>query len=176
MPTFAYKAFNSDGVVITGDFDATNIGDAYRRLAEEYEYTPIKVTQKRDSAFKILLQRFQKVPVIEVMNFTKQLHTLEHAGVPVLTSIDALKEQAETAAFKAVLEKVYRDLEGGISFSEALEKHPDVFPEFFIHSIRAGEAAGAMEDVLLKLNDQLGRQDEIQRRIKKRYATRSWCL
>ena len=113
------------------------------------------------------MQRFQKVPVMEIMNFTKQLNTLEHAGVPVLTSISALKEQADSAAFKAVLDKVYRDLESGISFSEALEKHPDVFPEFYIHSVRAGEAAGAMEDVLLKLNAQLGRQDEINRKIKK---------
>ncbi len=167
MPTFSYKAIDNNSVVITGDLDAINIGDAYRRIEEEYEYTPIKVTQKKESALKNIMQRFQKVPVMEIMNFTKQLNTLEHAGVPVLTSIDALKEQAESAAFKAVLDKVYRDLESGISFSESLEKHPDVFPEYFIHSVRAGEAAGAMEDVLLKLNDQLGRQDEIQRRIKK---------
>ncbi len=167
MPTFSYKAINPNSVVVTGDFDALNIGDAYRRLEEEYEYTPIKVTQKKESALKNLVERFQKVPVMEIMNFTKQLNTLEHAGVPVLTSINALKEQADSAAFKAVLDKVYRDLESGISFSEALERHPDVFPEFYIHSVRAGEAAGAMEDVLLKLNIQLGRQDEIQRKIKK---------
>lgn len=167
MPTFSYKAIDANSVVVTGDFDALNIGDAYRKLEEEFEYTPIKVTQKRESALKNLVERFQKVPVMEIMNFTKQLNTLEHAGVPVLTSINALKEQADSAAFKAVLDKVYRDLESGISFSEALERHPDVFPEFYIHSVRAGEAAGAMEEVLLKLNIQLGRQDEIQRKIKK---------
>ncbi|MBC8401073.1 MAG: type II secretion system F family protein [Candidatus Marinimicrobia bacterium] len=167
MPTFNYKAIDANSVVVTGDFDAFNIGDAYRKLEEEFEYTPIKVTQKKESTLKNLVERFQKVPVMEIMNFTKQLNTLEHAGVPVLTSINALKEQADSAAFKAVLDKVYRDLESGISFSEALERHPDVFPEFYIHSVRAGEAAGAMEDVLLKLNVQLGRQDEIQRKIKK---------
>lgn len=167
MPTFSYKAIDANSVVVTGDFDALNIGDAYRKLEEEYEYTPIKVTQKKESTLKNLVERFQKVPVMEIMNFTKQLNTLEHAGVPVLTSISALKEQADSAAFKAVLDKVYRDLESGISFSEALERHPDVFPEFYIHSVRAGEAAGAMEEVLLKLNVQLGRQDEIQRKIKK---------
>ncbi len=167
MPTYTYKAIDESGLLVTGDFEASNYGEALDYLQHSLEYTPIKVKQKKESAILSFLQRFQKVPVQEVMNFTKQLHTLEHAGVPVLTSISALREQAETAAFKAVLDSVYHDLEGGLSFSEALSKHPDVFPEFYIHSVRAGEEAGAMEEVLLKLNDQLGRQDDIQRRIKK---------
>ncbi|NOZ75896.1 MAG: type II secretion system F family protein [FCB group bacterium] len=167
MATYSYKAIDGSGLLVTGDFEASNYGEALDYLQNSLEYTPIKVKEKKESAISVFLQRFQKVPIQEVMNFTKQLHTLEHAGVPVLTSISALKEQAETAAFKAVLDSVYRDLEGGLSFSEALSKHPDVFPEFFIHSTKAGEEAGAMEEVLLKLNDQLGRQSDIQRRIKK---------
>ncbi|MFQ6613962.1 MAG: type II secretion system F family protein [Fidelibacterota bacterium] len=167
MATYSYKAIDGSGLLVTGDFEASNYGEALDYIQNSLEYTPIKVKEKKESAISVFLQRFQKVPVQEVMNFTKQLHTLEHAGVPVLTSISALKEQAETAAFKAVLDSVYHDLEGGLSFSEALSKHPDVFPEYFIHSTKAGEEAGAMEEVLLKLNDQLGRQSEIQRRIKK---------
>ncbi len=167
MPTYSYKAFDGGGLIVTGEFDASNYGEALEYLQSSLEYTPIKVKQKKESAIAAFMQRFQKVPVQEVMNFTKQLYTLEHAGVPVLTSLSALKEQADTAAFKAVLGSVYRDLEGGLSLSESLTKHPDVFPEFFIHSVKAGEEAGAMENVLLKLNDQLGRQDDITKRIKK---------
>ncbi|RMF09557.1 MAG: type II secretion system F family protein [Candidatus Neomarinimicrobiota bacterium] len=167
MPTYSYKAFDESGMIVTGDFEASNYGEALDYLQTSLEYTPIKVTEKKESALSVFLRRFQKVPVEEVMNFTKQLQTLEHAGVPVLTSISALREQADSPAFKAVLESVYHDLESGLSFSESLSKHPDVFPEFYIHSVKAGEEAGALEEVLNKLNEQLGRQADITRRIKK---------
>ena len=167
MAVYEFKALDQKGITVSGQIEAGSHHEASMYVHDDLGYTPLKIKEKKESFLKKISEQFQKVPLMEVLNFTKQLYTLEKAGVPILSSLTALKEQAETKLFKEILVSIHRDVEGGSSLSEAFSKYPSVFPDSYTHSVMAGEAAGALDTVLSKLNFQMARQDEITRSVKK---------
>ena len=150
MPLFEYKARDRMGELVTGSMDARDaevVGNELDRLG----HFPITIksaeqeagNKKGDKADP--LERFQKVKMKELVLFTRQMATLFNAGIPVLGILVALEDQVETPKFKRVVKQVRMDIEGGLSMSEAMQKHPDVFNELYSSMIEAGEAGGVMD-------------------------------
>lgn len=98
--------------------------------------------------------------------FTRQLATLQKAGLPILSSLKALREQAVNKKLKEVIGQILRDIEGGSSLSSALAKHPKAFSVLYVNMVNSGETAGTLDQVLERLAD-LGEHDEkIKMRVK----------
>ena len=83
--------------------------------------------------------------------FTRQLVTLQRAGLPLLTSLDSIREQTASPILKTALNRTIADIEGGSHLSEALAKHPNVFDELYVNMVKAGEAGGMLDEVLERL-------------------------
>jgi len=107
-----------------------------------------------------------KVRTKDLIVFNRQLATLFAAGIPLLRAIQALAEQMQNVTFKEVLNAVARDIQEGLAFSEALAKHPKVFSELFIAMIKAGEASGTMDSILMRLADLAEHDAAIKAKIK----------
>lgn len=166
MPTFKYTAIRDDGVEVSEEVEAADESAVAEHL-DEIGYFPTSIEEKKKSAGEIqLFARKRKLKDADIIVFTKQIVTLLKAGVPLLACLEALVEQAENEAMRKILQQVYVDIESGMSFSAALQKHPDDFSALYVNSIMAGEAGGALDDVLERLAELMEHDNETQARIK----------
>lgn len=162
MPTFAYVARTRDGKKKAGTLVAEN-RQALLRSLQSQGLTPDQI---RESGGKVAARRGPRVKTTEILVFTRQLSTIVNAGLPLLQGLDILAEQTEDARFANVLQEIGSSVEGGESFSEALRKHPRIFSDLYVSMVRAGEASGNLDNVLMQLADYLESMEELKRRIR----------
>ena len=152
MPNFKYKARDKYGKAVNGSMGGASDKEVARRL-REMGYTPVSIDVAVELSGMKFLERFKGVKLSELNMFTRQLVTLQKAGLPILSSLEAVGEQTGSPKLRKVIEEVIRDVEGGNSLSDAVERHPKVFNELYIHMIRAAEATGTLDQVLGRLAD-----------------------
>jgi type II secretory pathway component PulF len=132
-------------------------------------FVPISIALETRPALALppgLIKGREKVKPQHLVSFTRQFATIIKAGVPILTGLSALSEQTESSALKGTLTTIAKDVEGGSSLSQALDKHPAIFSELYVNSILAGEAGGVLDKVLLRLAEMLERDAETNANIK----------
>jgi type IV pilus assembly protein PilC len=105
------------------------------------------------------------VSLKELTEFTKLLRTLLKAGMSLNDAIDILLDGAEEGDLTSALRQIQEDIREGISFSKALGRHPDIFPEIYVKTIVAGEKSGALENILLRLTEYFNRSIAVRRKI-----------
>ncbi|MCH7678006.1 type II secretion system F family protein [candidate division KSB1 bacterium] len=165
MPNFEYKAIKPDGSEITEVMEAKD-SDAVTGYLDKLGYLPLKIKQTGGGISLKLFSNKRKLNDAEVIVFTRQLVTLLRAGVPLLSCLDALVAQSDSEGLKEIIQKVYVDIESGLSLSDAFKRHPKEFSELYIHSIKAGEIGGALDDVLERLVELMEHEQEVNARIK----------
>ena len=166
MPVFEYKAVNEVGKTVTGTMDASFPG-AVSEYLDSQNFMPLEIKEKKESSLNFhLLSRRKKAKPEELINFSKQLVTLLKAGVPIISSLEALIEQAETDAMREVLTQVSHDVESGSNFSDALKKHSTIFSDMYVNTVRAGEIGGVLDQVLDRLAMLMGYELEMKTKVK----------
>ncbi|NQT47140.1 MAG: type II secretion system F family protein [Candidatus Omnitrophica bacterium] len=151
MSIFVYKARDKFGKLAKGTLEAEDREAAGSKL-KAMGYTPISVKVKKGGVWlPNIFARFQTVKFSDLNMFTRQLVTLQRAGLPLLTSLTSIKEQTTSPVLKAALSRTVADIEGGSHLSEALAKHPNVFNELYVNMVKAGEAGGMLDEVLERL-------------------------
>ncbi|RCK80537.1 MAG: Type IV fimbrial assembly protein PilC [Candidatus Ozemobacter sibiricus] len=100
---------------------------------------------------KGLLPFLGGVSLTELADFTKLLRTLLRAGLPLRDALDVFLEEAAKGPLIQAIEQIRDDIDEGISFSKALARHPQIFPEIYVRTVVAGEKAGALEAILGRL-------------------------
>ena len=128
----------------------------------------LESVKKEKSFWKMSLG--QRVKNKERVVFLRQLSIMVNAGLPLVEALKSLARESSNATFKQVLESVARDVEGGLSFSESLKKHPDVFPEVYINMVRVGEQSGEIDKALNELANQQEKDYELVSRIRSALA------
>ena len=93
-----------------------------------------------------------------------------NAGLPIVRSLYVLTEQTDNKKLKVILDDVRKQVETGLAFSEALEKHPKVFDKLYTEMVRAGEIGGILDEVLLRIADQLEKDQDLRRKVKSAMA------
>jgi type IV pilus assembly protein PilC len=105
------------------------------------------------------------VPTKKLTQFTRQLSTLQDAGLPILRSIKILEQQQKPGMLKNVLKQVGEDVEGGATLSEAMVRHPKCFDRLYSNMVAAGEAGGVLDVILQRLADFLEKAQKLKRKI-----------
>ena len=168
MATFTYKARDPGGAVITGTVEAHEQRHAIDRLRQQ-KMVVLEITERIASPFDPLLALFKKKPPVQARDlvlFSRQLSTLVSAGVPIVQGLSILEEQAENPTFREVLGGVRGDIEGGLSISDALKKHPNAFPDIYCAMIRAGELGGILDTILERLCTFLENSEALKAKVK----------
>lgn len=165
MAFFEYKAVTAGGKVIEGTLEAADERSAAARLGEQGQF-PIKLVSPDSSALlgrEITLpwQR-KKVPQKDLLVFTQELSTLIKAGLPLDRSLAILSDLTENTYLKEIVQDLLREIKGGKSLSEALSAYPHVFPKIFVNMIKAGEAGGALDEILERLLEYLENSEELR--------------
>ena len=153
MSKFTYEAVNEAGQKVTGEIEAKSKDAAQNSLAS-MGYIPVSVKsgdggdKSGEGGIEVMLTR---VKAADLILFTKQFKTMLAAGLSVIELLNVLQQQTENIKLKAVGARVAEDVKNGLSISDALGKHPKVFNELYVSMVRAGEAAGALPEVLDRL-------------------------
>ncbi len=173
MGTFVYRARDQHGGLVTGRMDADSRRAVYVHLDSQGLF-PVSVSEAKRTiqeslaAFSIseFLRKHQKVKYDDLIFFTRQLHTIVKAGIPLISGLKALEEQTVNSRLKGITREIYQDIDSGRSFSDALSRHDKIFPEMYISMIRAGEIGGVLDDVLLRLAELLEFQMKTKEMLK----------
>ena len=163
MPLYQYKAIDASGKFISGSLDAGNINDLELRL-DKMDMDLVTFKQKEHGAD--LFGR-NKIGRRDLINFSFYLEQLTRAGVPLLEGLADLRDGEENPTFRDVVTGVIEAIEGGNSFSQALELYPKIFDNVFVSLIRVGERSGRMSEVLIDITETLKWQDELLSKAKK---------
>jgi type IV pilus assembly protein PilC len=170
MAKYIYKARDLTGKIVSDTVEAASQREAVEKLKSlRYVIVDIKEEAKEKSAgsiIKKLLPFGKKVKSMDVTLFSRQLATLISSGVPLVQGLSILEEQIESPQFKKVIKSLRTDIESGISISEAMKKHPDVFSELYIGMVHAGEIGGILDQVLDRLASYLEASEELKSKIK----------
>jgi len=164
MPNFKYKAITPEGEVLENTLVAPTEMDVIQEL-KKLNMVPIQVSQANAEKGKKKLKG--KVKTKTLILFTKQLYTLLNAGIPIISSLNAIKEQTSDPYFKQIVETVINDVEQGSRFSDALAQFSKVFPPLYINSVKVGEVSGTLEDTLSYLHTYLEEEETIRKNVKK---------
>ena len=163
MPLYQYKAIDAAGKFISGSLDAGNINDLELRL-EKMDMDLVTFKQKEYGAD--LFGR-NKIGRRDLINFSFYLEQLTRAGVPLLEGLADLRDGEENPTFRDIVTGVIEAIEGGNSFSQALDLYPRIFDDVFVSLIRVGERSGRMSEVLVDITETLKWQDELLSKAKK---------
>ena len=161
MPAFAYRARNAASELVEGVLDGTNPGavvDVLRGMG----LTPVEVKETRGktgksakaSSLNVTLFK-QKVSHIDLLLFSRQMHTLLKSGVPIMRALAGLQDAAINPEMKRIIGEVRESLEGGRELSQAMARHPRVFSPFYLSMVRVGEATGLLDEIFLRLFEHL---------------------
>jgi len=167
--TYAYKAVDLSGVPQKGELSGASKHAASEQLKEQGLVVIDLVEKKTGLSMDIRLGP-KRVKAAELTIMTRQLSTMISSGMTLLRSFYVLEEQIENTMLKETIGVVREDIESGISFSEALARHPKVFSPLYVAMVRAGEAGGVLEESLVRVADQLEKDDSLRRQVKSAMA------
>lgn len=162
---FTYTAVTKEGKTLHGEAEAVSKEALMANLSKQGVRPLIVKAEKGKAGFNLNLTR-KKVKLKDLVVFTRQLSTMISAGVPLSRALNTLQQQTENAYFKEQLSGVVKDVEGGISLADALEKHPTVFSPVYVNMVRAGETGGILDDILKKLALQQEKDASIRNKVK----------
>ncbi len=179
MPTFQYEAMDTTGREVKDTIDANTQEEAQQLIRQKgYFVTKIserskgggggkkKAAGKKGRGRKKKSFTIGKISTKQLCTFTRQLSTLQDAGLPVLRSLKILEGQCKPGVLKNSLGDVVEDIESGQTLSEAFSKHPKAFDRLYCNMIKAGEAGGALEAILQRLADFKEKAQSLKRRVK----------
>lgn len=162
MPKFNYVAVGPDGAQIKGTEEADTFA-ALGRLLNDRELT-VKEAREKKSILQFEITR-KKVPRKDLMHFSRQLSAFLKASVPILDSIEVIREEMTNKLFKAALDDIVENVKAGASFSGAAKAHPEVFPPVYLGMLESAEMTGNLDKVLDQLSDYIARELEAKRKI-----------
>lgn len=170
MPYFAYKGRNARGELLQGVLESADSGAVADQLFST-GVTPIEIVSTSkplmdgaDNWWTKLTE--PKISSIDVQLFSRQLHTLLKSGVPIMRGLAGLQESAINKSFAKVVKDLRESLDAGRELSAAMRRHPDVFTPFYLSMVRVGETTGRMDEIFLRLFDQLEFERDMRERVK----------
>jgi len=181
MGTFQYEAMNAAGQEVKAEIEAGTADEAIVKIRSQ-GYFPTKVKEKaakkqkggggaaavtsapakKKGGFNL---SFGGVSTKVITNFTRQLSTLQDAGLPILRSLKILWQQQKPGVLKNVLDQVAGDVESGATLSEAMSRHPKAFDRLYVNMVQAGETGGVLDVILQRLAEFMEKAQRLKRRV-----------
>jgi type IV pilus assembly protein PilC len=177
MATFAYEALNAAGKPQKGTIDAGTTDEAIAKIKSQ-GYFPTQVREQKVKKSAVAQpgavvkkkksggMAFGRVSVKNMTTFTRQLSTLQDAGLPLLRSLEILESQQKPGQLKNVLGGVCEEVEGGSSLSESMGKFPKAFDRFYVKMVNAGEIGGVLDIILQRLAEFMEKSQRLKRRVR----------
>ncbi len=175
MAKFVYEAMNQAGQEVKDEVEAPTSKDALAKI-RNMGYFPTRIREKggkkpaaaaagKKKKSSVLTISIGGVKSKVITQFTRQLSTLQDAGLPVLRSISILAEQQKPGLMKNTLQSVGEEVEGGATLSEAFAKHPKAFNRLYVNMIAAGETGGVLDVICQRLAEFMEKSQRLKRKV-----------
>jgi type IV pilus assembly protein PilC len=180
MPTFDFEAMNKSGQEVKNQIEAESHEEAIARIRQQGLF-PTKVREKAAKKFgrkkggkdagggaapkKKMPFAIGGVPRKQLVTFTRQLSTLQDAGLPILRSLQILEQQLKPGLLKAIVGGVAEEVEGGGTLSDAMGKYPKAFDKLYVNMINAGEVGGVLDLILTRLADFMEKAAKLKKKV-----------
>jgi type IV pilus assembly protein PilC len=177
MPMFTFEAMNKSGQEVKNEIEATTHEEAITRIRQQGLF-PTKVREKstkklgRKKAAAASGTKKRKMPISiggvprkQLVNFTRQLSTLQDAGLPILRSLQILEQQQRPGLLKAIVGGVADEVESGGTLSDAMAKYPKGFDKLYVNMINAGEIGGVLDIILNRLADFMEKAAKLKKKV-----------
>lgn len=161
----SYKAAGEDGKIIRGEIDAKSQIEAAAFLRSK-QLTPISIEKKPEKSFLKSLPFINKSTSKDRVFFTRQTSSMLTAGLTLMQALTILKDQTQSSTMKIVIAGLIMNIEEGRSFSLALQRYPNLFSPVYVSLIKAAETSGLLDTVMLKLADNLEKQERLKQTLK----------
>jgi len=164
VSTYTFKAMDVAGAPLRGQVDA----ESKQAVSDQLRSRGLVILEiaEKHSSREINITLFERVTLSDLAIFSRQLATMVSSGMTILRALFVLEEQTEVKKLKSIIIAVRKDVEAGLSFSVALSRHPKIFSPLFIAMVRAGEIGGVLEDSLVRIADQLEKEDSLRRQVR----------
>jgi type IV pilus assembly protein PilC len=165
---YQYQVRDKAGKTINGSIEAPNEQAVAVKL-RGMGYAPVSITQVKDSALQkeLSIPGFGgKVKTEDLAVFSRQFATMINSGVSLIRSLNILAAQTENPKLCETIKLIRDDVEEGTSLSDAVAKFPEIFPKLYAAMVRAGETAGMLDQVLLRVADTMEKDVALKRKIK----------
>jgi general secretion pathway protein F len=174
MPVYQYRGYRNDGGAATGIIDAESPKIARVKLRKVGVFPTDMVEQglsTTDSSTGISTRsttnigRSPALSTTDVAMMTRQLATLLVAGLPLVEALGVMVDQTEKKSVKSLMADIREEIRGGASYSAVLERYPREFSQIYVHMVRAGEASGALDQILFRLAEFLEKQLALKHKV-----------
>ena len=170
MATYAWRGRNNRGEAVSGELEALSDGGVADQLIAT-GISPVHIALAEDSKGdqgESLLARLNRKPIVvdDLLVFSRQMYTLNKAGVPILRAFAGLQASASKPAMVDLFKDIRSSLDQGRDLSTALARHQELFGAFYISMVRVGEMTGRLTEVFLRLNEHMEFERDVRERIK----------
>jgi type IV pilus assembly protein PilC len=168
LTKFDYEVRDRQGKMVTGQLEADNQAAVAAKL-KSMGYAPLKISEVKTSGMQteIKIPGFgDKVKLKDLAIFSRQFATMINSGLALIRALSILAEQTENSKLKETIEAIRADVEQGQSLSNAIAKHDKVFPKLYVAMVRAGETAGMLDEVLIRVAVMLEADVKLRSKIK----------
>jgi type IV pilus assembly protein PilC len=169
MARFSYVSINQKGEPVNGVIEQPDRNSVIQELARQ-GLRPVSIKESKKISFGLQMDNLFSVGKVKsdhLTMFTRQLSAMVGAGVPLLRALNALSDHiTESPNLKKILKNIIADIEAGSTLGEAMGKYPNVFNDIYVNMVKAGEAAGIMEEILKRLAMQQEKSMAIKKKIK----------
>jgi type IV pilus assembly protein PilC len=177
MPTFSYTAMSTSGQEVKDEVEANTSDEAIAKIRAKKLF-PTKVKEKaakkavKKKGGEEVFAPKRKMPIAiggvarkQLVAFTRQLSTLQDAGLPILRSLQILETQQKPGLLKAIVGGVADEVEGGGTLSDAMSKYPKAFDKLYVNMINAGELGGVLDIILSRLADFMEKAAKLKKKV-----------
>ncbi len=175
MPVYQYKGYRNDGGAATGIIDAESpkvarvklrkVGVFPTDMVEQGLATTATSSTNTSGPTTPRIGRSPALSTTDVAMMTRQLATLLVAGLPLVEALGVMVDQTEKKSVKSLMADIREEIRGGASYSAVLERYPREFSQIYVHMVRAGEASGALDQILFRLAEFLEKQLALKHKV-----------
>jgi type IV pilus assembly protein PilC len=165
MASYAFKALDLTGAPTKGEIEASDKQAVAAQLRSK-GLIVVDIEEQSPPNAGDILARFRKVKADDLVIATRQLSTMVQSGMSLLRALYVIEEQTENDKLRDIWILVRKDVEAGVSLSNALAEHPDVFNELYVAMVQAGETGGILDRTLVRVAEQLEKDAALRRQIK----------
>jgi type IV pilus assembly protein PilC len=165
MPVYLWEGVTKRGEPKKDEMEAPDEA-AVRSILRRQGFKDVKIKKKPKDLFENIAWLQPKIKEKDIVVFSRQFATMINAGLPIVHSLDLLSQEEENKTFKKVIASIKDDIEGGMTLTDSMKKHPHLFDELFVNLVAAGEAGGILDVILDRLSQYMEKAMKLKAKVK----------
>lgn len=169
MPLYQYKGRDHRGEAVAGKLEAASADVVASQLINN-GVNPINIREAAEHTALWARLRARlgegRVKIVDLIFFSRQMHTLLKAGVPILQALRGLRDTTDSVALATVIGDIHDSLDSGLDLTQSLRRHPEVFTSLYISLVEVGETSGNLDEIFMRLSSYLEREKDTRERVK----------